>query len=87
LWAKNGNKALKLTGVVPLDNNKRASVAACHRIERNKISIPKEQEQHDDNNNNNNNNNNNKKARFAKSKNNDQKNDDEHQPPDAGQAV
>jgi hypothetical protein len=61
LWAKNGNKALKLTGVVPLDNNKRASVAACHRIERNKIPIPKEQEQHDDNNNN-------KKARFANRK-------------------
>jgi hypothetical protein len=54
LWSKNGKKALKLTGVVPLDNNKRASVAACHWIERNEIPIPKEQEQHDDDNNNNN---------------------------------
>jgi hypothetical protein len=83
LWSKNGKKALNLTGVVPLDNNKRASVAACHRIERNEIPIPKEQEQHDDNNNNNNN----KKSRFAKSKINEKKNDDEHQSPDAGQAV
>ena len=52
LCSKNGKKSLNLKGVVPYDNDKRASVAACRGLS-GKTPIPKEQQQHDDNNNNN----------------------------------
>jgi hypothetical protein len=63
--------AMDLKGFVPSDNDKKALVDECERIERNETPIVKEKEHHD------NNNKNNKKVNFAKSQNDNKKNGSE----------
>ena len=72
-------KAMDLKGFVPSDNNKKALVDQCERIERNETQVSKDKEPHNDNNKNN------KKNKFAKFENNKKKNGGEQVTSEDGQ--